>query len=127
VDLSEVVQPALVILSVPTGLVKAGYFVGISQQPRSAVATPSDCYHSAFLGRQQSSRRRGPTAEPGAVVLLEMSIEVGLLSEAAVAQSTAERTLSVVDVPHVALKVGRDAETAPTVFAPVWLFTRVCA
>lgn len=58
-------------------------------------------------------------------MLLEVAIQVGLLAEAAVTEWTAERTFSVVDVPDVTLKVGRDAETSTTVLAAVRLFTRV--
>lgn len=52
------------------------------------------------------------------LVLLEMAVEVGLLTEAAVAQVTLEGLLLVVDVAHVTLKVGRDAEGAIAVFTP---------
>lgn len=40
------------------------------------------------------------------LVLLEMTIQVGLLTEAAVAQVTLEGFLLVVDVTNMALKVG---------------------
>lgn len=40
------------------------------------------------------------------LVLLEMAVQVGLLAEAAVAQVTLEGLLLVVDVAHMALKVG---------------------
>lgn len=40
------------------------------------------------------------------LVLLEMAVEVGLLTEAAVAQVTLEGFLLVVDVADMALKVG---------------------
>lgn len=40
------------------------------------------------------------------LVLLEMAVQVGLLTEAAVAQVTLERLLLVVNVANVALKVG---------------------
>lgn len=52
------------------------------------------------------------------LVLLEMAVEVGLLTEAAVAQVTLEGLLLVVDVANVTLKVGRDAEGAIAVFTP---------
>lgn len=40
------------------------------------------------------------------LVLLEMTVQVGLLTEAAVAQVTLEGFLLVVDVANMALKVG---------------------
>lgn len=52
------------------------------------------------------------------LVLLEMAVKVGLLTKAAVAQVTLEGLLLVVDVANVALKVGRYAEGAITVFTP---------
>lgn len=53
------------------------------------------------------------------LVLLEMAVEVGLLTKAAVAQVTLEGFLLVMDVADVALKIGWDAEWAVTVFTPV--------
>lgn len=53
------------------------------------------------------------------LVLLEMAVKVGLLTEAAVAQVTLEGLLLVVDVANVTLKVGRDAEGAIAVFTPI--------
>lgn len=44
------------------------------------------------------------------LVLLEMAVEVGLLTEAAVAQVTLEGFFLVMYVANVALKIGRDAE-----------------
>lgn len=41
-------------------------------------------------------------------MLAEMTIEVGLLSEAPLADGTLVRLLLVVNVPHVPLEVGRD-------------------
>ena len=58
---------------------------------------------------------------PVRVVLLHVPVEVGLLAEGAVAQAAAVRLLLVVDVPHVALKVGGDGEAALTVLALVRL------
>lgn len=52
------------------------------------------------------------------LVLLEMAVEVGLLTKAAVAQVTLEGFLLVMDVANVALKIGWDAEWAVTVFTP---------
>jgi hypothetical protein len=52
------------------------------------------------------------------LVLLQVSVQVGLLSKAAVAQVALEGLLLVVDVPHVPLEVGGDAEGPITVFAP---------
>lgn len=52
------------------------------------------------------------------LVLLEMAVEVGLLTKAAVAQVTLEGFLFVMDVANVALKIGWDAERAVTVFTP---------
>ena len=55
------------------------------------------------------------------LVLLQVSVQVGLLSKAAVTKRTLERLLLVVDVPHVALKVGGDGEAALTILALVRL------
>lgn len=52
------------------------------------------------------------------LMLLEMAVEVGLLTKAAVAQVTLEGLLLVVDVANVTLKVGRDAEGAVAIFTP---------
>lgn len=60
-------------------------------------------------------------------MLLQVSIEVGLLAEASVALVTFERLLLVVDVAHMALQVGRDTERAFTVLALVGLLPSVGA
>lgn len=52
------------------------------------------------------------------LVLFQMTVEVGLLAEAAVAQVALEGLLLVVDVANVTLQVGGDAEGAVTVFTP---------
>lgn len=52
------------------------------------------------------------------LVLLEMAIEVGLLTKAAVAQVTLEGFLLVMDIADMALKIGWDAEWTVTVFTP---------
>lgn len=52
------------------------------------------------------------------LVLLQVAVEVGLLTEAAVAQVTLEGLLLVVDVANVTLEVGGDAEGAVAVFTP---------
>ena len=52
------------------------------------------------------------------LVLLEMAVQVGLLAKATVAQVTLEGLLLVVDVAHVSLEVGGDAEGAVTVLTP---------
>lgn len=44
------------------------------------------------------------------LVLLQVPVEVGLLPEAPVAQVALEWLLLVVDVPHVPLQVGGNAE-----------------
>jgi hypothetical protein len=51
-------------------------------------------------------------------VLLEVTVQVGLLAEAAVTQVTLEGLLLVVDVADVALQVGGDAERAVAVLTP---------
>ena len=51
-------------------------------------------------------------------MLLEVTVQVGLLTEATVAQVALERLLLVVDVANVTLQVGRDAEGAVAVFTP---------
>lgn len=66
----------------------------------------------------KSLLRGSPTRNVLVLVLLEMAVEVGLLTEAAVAQVTLEGFLLVVDVANVALQVGRDAERAVTVLTP---------
>ena len=60
-------------------------------------------------------------------MLLDVTLQVGLLAEGAVAQAAAVGLLLVVDVPHVALQVGRDAEGALAELAPVGLLARVGA
>lgn len=52
------------------------------------------------------------------LMLLQMAVKVGLLTEAAVAQVTFEGLLLVVDIADVPLKIGWDAEWAVTVFTP---------
>lgn len=52
------------------------------------------------------------------LVLLEMAVQIGLLTEATVAQVTLEGLLLIVDIANVALEVGWDAERAVTVFTP---------
>lgn len=59
-------------------------------------------------------------------MFLEMTVQVGLLAEAAVTQWTAERSLSVVDVSDVTLKVRGDTEAATAVLAAIWLLAGVC-
>lgn len=54
--------------------------------------------------------RAPPTWGALVLVLLQVAVQVGLLPEAAVAQVALERLLLVVDVPHVPLQVGGDAE-----------------
>lgn len=52
-------------------------------------------------------------------MLFQVSVEVGLLTEAAVTQVTLERFLFVVNVANVTLQVGGDAEGTVAVFTPV--------
>jgi len=68
-----------------------------------------------------------PVQNCRAVVLVfpQVSVEVGLLTKASLAQVTLVRLLLVVDVPHVALKVGGDGEAALTELALVWLLACV--
>lgn len=51
-------------------------------------------------------------------MLFEVTVEVGLLAEAAVTQVAFEGLLLVVDVANVTLQVGGDAEGAVAVFTP---------
>ena len=60
-------------------------------------------------------------------VLSQVSIQVGLLTEAAIAHRTPEGLLLLVDVADVTLQVGRDTEGAFAVLALVRLFARVRA
>ncbi len=64
---------------------------------------------------------RGPVT----VVLLQMTIEVGLLAEATLAEGALVRLLLVVNVPHVTLEVRRDAEAPLAVLALVGLLASV--
>lgn len=59
-----------------------------------------------------------PTGDALMLVLLEVTVQVGLLPEAAVTQVTLEGLLLVVDVTHMPLEVGGDAERTVTVFTP---------
>lgn len=51
-------------------------------------------------------------------MLLEVTVQVGLLTEATIAQVALEGLLLVVDVADVTLQVGGDAEGAVAVFTP---------
>jgi len=51
-------------------------------------------------------------------VLFEVTVQVGLLTETAVAQVALEGLLLVVNVANVTLQVGGDAEGAIAVFTP---------
>lgn len=62
---------------------------------------------------------------PVRVVLLEMTIQVGLLAEASFAKRALERLLLVVDVSDVTLEVAGDAETPLAVLALIRLFASV--
>ncbi len=57
----------------------------------------------------------------------EVSVQVGLLAKASVAERTAVGLLLVVDVAHVALEVRGDGEGPLAVLAPVRLLARVGA
>lgn len=59
-----------------------------------------------------------PTGDALMLVLLEVTVQVGLLAEAAVTQVTLEGLLLVVDVADVALQIGGDAERAVAVLTP---------
>lgn len=52
-------------------------------------------------------------------MLFEVAVQVGLLSEAAVAQVTFERLFFVVDVANMTLQVGGDTEGSVAVFTSV--------
>ena len=51
-------------------------------------------------------------------MLLEVTVQVGLLTEATIAQVALEGLFLVVDVANVSLQVGGDAEGAVAVFTP---------
>ena len=72
------------------------------------------------LGAVDDRRRVG-----AGLVLLEVSVQVGLLTEAPVAKRTLERLLLVVDVPDVPLEIGRDGEGPLAVLALVRLLAGV--
>ena len=55
----------------------------------------------------------------------EVPVQVGLLSEAPVAEGAPVGLLLVVNVPHMALQVGRDGEGTLAAVAFVRLFTGV--
>ena len=58
-------------------------------------------------------------------MLFQVPVQVGLLSEASVAERTLEGLLLVVDVPDVPLQVGGDGEGALAVLTLVRLLTCV--
>lgn len=58
------------------------------------------------------------TRQVAVLVFLEVTVQVGLLAETAVAQVALEGLLLVVDVADVTLQVGGDAEGAIAVFTP---------
>ena len=60
-------------------------------------------------------------------VLVQMAIEIGLLTEAAIAHGTAKRFLLVVDVADVTLQIARDAKGALAIFALIRLLARMCS
>ena len=62
---------------------------------------------------------------PVRVVFLQVSVQVGLLSETPLAERALERFFLVVDVPHVALQVAGDAEAPLAVFTLVGLLAGV--
>lgn len=64
---------------------------------------------------------------PQSLVLAQVSVEVRLLTEAAVAEGAAEGPLALVDVAHVALQVRRDGERTLAVLATVRLLAGVRA
>lgn len=51
-------------------------------------------------------------------MLLEVTVQVGLLTEATITQVALEGLFLVVDVANVSLQVGGDAEGAVAVFTP---------
>ena len=55
------------------------------------------------------------------LVLFDMSVEVGLLAKAALAQRALERLLLVVNIADVPLQIGRDGEGSLAVFTLVGL------
>jgi len=59
-------------------------------------------------------------------MLLEVTVQVRLLTKAPLAQRTLERLFLVVDITHMTLQVRRYTERPLTVFALVWLFTSMC-
>lgn len=51
-------------------------------------------------------------------MLLEVAVQIGLLTETAIAQVALEGFFFVVDVANVTLEIGRDAEGAVAEFTP---------
>jgi len=99
--------------------VTAHYLVEAWNLLRNGRGSASQCHGCGPSRSGGASRHEPTTSGPGTVVLFEVAVEVRLLSEAALAQSAAERTLAVVDVPHVTLQVRRYAEAPPAVLAPI--------
>lgn len=74
---------------------------------KCAVGSDFHNRHSSLLTRQIA-----------VLVLFKVTVEVGLLAEAAVTQVALEGLLLIVDVANVTLQVGGDAEGTVAVFTP---------
>jgi len=60
-------------------------------------------------------------------MLLDMSIEICLLTETSITSMTTEWSFFIVNIPNVTLKVRADREGSFTVLALVRLFASVCS
>lgn len=139
VPVAEVGRIASFLLQLELLLVVPELVPSVAQQPgeiRYPLPLGSDLSHEAanlleirlVRPRQLAVIPRSHLVEyrrPICIVLLQVSVQIGLLPETPFAQGAFERFLLVVNIPHVALQIARDAEAPLAVLALVRLLARV--